>query len=128
MKDGVPVAVPSGTLMSFSELGDSDWHLGRVAFSPEDGATPPSFRKVGYPLQTRDTRNFRIELHLLIDAQGIPRDIQPAAGTDPKLAREAQKIVASWRFTPGDRNGQPAGVAATFDLVHGRATAISIRP
>lgn len=118
-KNGTPFTVPSGQLVSFNELPQFDWSLGRVAFELADGVTPPSFKKVDYPPRVGDRKAFTVPLRLVIDAQGVPRDIQAAGSVDPKLTRQAEQIVRGWRFTPGERNGQPAAVAASFDLVHG---------
>ena len=117
-KDGQLVAVRSKATMNFHQRPRSDWRLERAAFHTADGAARPVFVKADYPLPDGE-RFCRVGVHLIVDENGVPRDIQIDQTADAKMAKEVMGIVSRWRFTPGQKDGRPAAVEADFELAHG---------
>lgn len=67
-----------------------------------------------YPALARAARiQGPVLLHMTIDAQGIPTDVQVTSG-HPALQAEAVKAARLWRFVAASVNGQ--AVPATFQL------------
>jgi TonB family protein len=60
-------------------------------------------------------------LSLTIDKAGIPRNVPVTEGYDPKFDKKAIEIASSFRFKPGEKDGQPVDVPANFDLAIGRS-------
>ena len=122
-KDGHAIAIRSKRTVPFFDRrpANTAWHLAEAVFHPQTGDTRPVFLKAYYPemFGNFNSRGFAVSLSLTVDAQGIPREVHPAAGADAKAAKEAASIVAKWRFTPGLRDGQPVATAATFLLACG---------
>jgi outer membrane biosynthesis protein TonB len=121
VKDGQPIRVHSMRSIPFNQPISSEWHLGGAAFHVQKGDSRPVLSKADYPVSSGnpDLRPLGVLLNFTIDAQGIPRDIQAAASSDPKYAKHAAAILGKWRFTPGLRDGQPVALPATFLFAHG---------
>lgn len=79
----------------------------------------PIFLKAKYPSRRGVAGHAAIHLRLMIDKQGIPRDVQVVSGVNPELDRQAIQIVSGWRFQPGQKDGKPVDVPANLDLVLG---------
>src|ERR1017187_10025584 len=88
-KDGKPIEWKMSTDLSLTEDRSSDWSLGRVQFLPEEGASRPVFLKTKYPEPQGAQGRIVIPLHLTIDKEGIPRDIQVISPGIRKLDRMA---------------------------------------
>ncbi|HUI56461.1 MAG TPA: energy transducer TonB [Bryobacteraceae bacterium] len=125
-KDGKPIPLKASLTLSFSRRDDSDWHLGHVAFQPEQGASRPVFVKAGYPGSGGAKGNVTVCIRTMIDKQGVPRDVEVASPHDARLDKQAVDIVSGWRFQPGQKDGQPVDVPATFNLVHAVASRVVI--
>jgi TonB family protein len=132
-KDGKPVPMKMNVSLGFQQHWDSDWYLGAAAFHTPDGAARPILVKAKYPGSSPgsgpgssgDKRSLTVCLHLTIDKDGAPRDIQVASPQDPKLDKEAVTIAGAWRFRPGTKDRQPVDVPATFTLVHGTGNRVA---
>jgi TonB family protein len=75
--------------------------------------------KAEYPAASGDKRNASVCLHLTVDKQGLPGDVQVASPQDPFLDKQAVAIAGGWRFQPGAKNGKPVEVPAVLTLIHG---------
>lgn len=118
-KDGKPVPLKIKVTLPFQEHWDSDWHLAGALFQIPNDAVRPVVVKTSYPGSTGDHRSATVCVHLKVDKDGAPRDLQIPTPQDPRLDKEALEIVAAWRFRPGTKNHQPVDVPATLTLVHG---------
>lgn len=118
-KDGKPVPYKISVSVGFQEHWDSDWHLSAALFRTDPGVVRPILVKAAFPATSSDHRIVDVCLHLRIDKNGAPQEVQIASAKDPKLDKEAAAIVGGWRFRPGTQNGQPVDVPATLTLVHG---------
>jgi TonB family protein len=49
-------------------------------------------------------------LQLVVDADGLPRDIQVTRSLGMGLDEKAIEAVSKWRFEPARKNGQPVPV------------------
>ena len=62
-----------------------------------------------------------VEIALIVDTEGHPRNIRVARGLGMGLDEKAEEAVSKWRFKPGFRNGVPVNVMAlvlvTFRLL-----------
>jgi len=54
-------------------------------------------------------------LSLVIDEQGVPRDIRVIKSVGLGLDESAVSTVSQWRFAPGTRDNQPVRVASTIE-------------
>jgi outer membrane lipoprotein-sorting protein len=118
-KDGKPMPWKMGVNISVTGDGSSDWSLGRAQFLPEEGASRPVFLKTRFPGPQGAEGRIVVPIHLVIDKQGVPRDVEPVTPGMPKLDKMAVGMVNSWRFHPGLKDGSPVDVPANFDLVCG---------
>ena len=55
-------------------------------------------------------------LQVVIDENGVPRDIQVIRPLGLGLDQKAIEAVQKWRFKPGQKNGTPVPVAATIEV------------
>jgi TonB family protein len=66
------------------------------------------------PKYTRAARKKHLEeivvLCGIIDAEGVPQNLEVAKGIDPGLNAEAIKAVYEWRFNPAEKAGVPVAV------------------
>jgi TonB family protein len=57
-----------------------------------------------------------VSLSVVVDEQGIPRDIKVVRPLGLGLDERAIQAVARWRFRPGLKNGRPVRVRATVEV------------
>jgi TonB family protein len=57
-----------------------------------------------------------VSLSVVVDEQGIPRDIKVVRPLGLGLDERAIQAVARWRFRPGTKNGHPVKVRATVEV------------
>ena len=58
----------------------------------------------------------RVELEMIIDETGRPRNIRILKSLGLGLDEEAMKTAAKWRFKPGMKDGKPVPVMAFLDI------------
>lgn len=72
------------------------------------------------PAYTRAARNERIQgkvlLNLVVDPDGIGRDIVVTRGIDSGLDQNAVRAIRQWRFKPATRDARPVAVKATIQV------------
>ncbi len=72
------------------------------------------------PKYTKAAFDHRVQgnvgLSLVIDADGVPRDISVAKSLDPGLDASAIEAVKRWRFEPGKEVGQAVSTAANIEV------------
>jgi TonB family protein len=57
-----------------------------------------------------------VVLAVVVDPQGIPRDIKVIRPLGLGLDQKAVEAVQHWRFRPGTKNGKPVNVSATVEV------------
>jgi len=126
-KDGKPIPLKASLTFVFDGRAHSDWHLGHATYQLEQGASRPVFVKTRYPGSSGVKGNATVCVRAVIDKQGVPRNVEVASPHDTRLDKQAVEIVSGWRFQPGQKDGQPVAVPATFNLVHGGIEHVTIR-
>jgi TonB family protein len=91
-----------------------------VGTSQKQSAVPP---KVIYKEEPHYTKlafdrsiQGNVQISLVVDPDGLPRDITVTKSLDPGLDASAIETVKRWRFTPGRTNGQPVPVIANVEV------------
>ncbi len=113
VKDGKPVLVPC--TLSFS--------LGDVPSGPPgkySNITPPQIIHKVEPKYSKEAAKARLEgtvtLLVVVDREGVPRDIKVARPLGLGLDEAAIKAVRQWRFRPGIKDGKPVAVQAYIEV------------
>ena len=82
--------------------------------------TPPKVVSKVEPNYTDDARTAKIEgpvvLSLMIDPQGLPKNIRVTKSLDKGLDQEAIAAIEKWHFAPGIKDGKPVRAAATIQV------------
>jgi len=82
--------------------------------------TPPKVVSKVEPNYTDDARNAKIEgtvvLSLMIDPQGLARNIRVTRSLDKGLDEQAIAAIEKWHFAPGIKDGKPVRVVATIEV------------
>lgn len=69
---------------------------------------------------TNEARRERINgvclISLIVDAQGVPRNIHVHKSLDPGLDRNAMIAVGKYRFKPAIRDGEPVAVFVIMEV------------
>ena len=83
--------------------------------APDPGAdvTPP--RRIAgttvYPqIKGRERANGTVAIEMIVDEQGVPKDLNVVISAGPALDAAALESVRSWRFDPARQNGVPVRV------------------
>ncbi|MBZ5705620.1 MAG: energy transducer TonB [Acidobacteriia bacterium] len=88
--------------------------------NPPPCATPPRTIKAPNPKYSKEARKKKIAglvvLWLVVDANGLPRDIRVARSIGYGLDEEAIKAAKKWRFKPSTLNGQPVPVQINVEV------------
>lgn len=84
-----------------------------------DVSTPQIITKVE-PEYSEEARKAKYQgevmLQIVIDAQGVPRDIKVIRPLGMGLDEKAIEAVQHWRFRPAMKNGKPVAVQANIDV------------
>ncbi len=57
-----------------------------------------------------------VMLSIIVDTEGIPRNIKVIKGSKYGLTESAVEAVKQWRFKPGGKNGKPVRVRAVVEI------------
>lgn len=86
----------------------------------EAGVTPPRLLVDVNPKFTNKARKAKlsgtVEVGLMVDEQGVPRDVVVQKGLGMGLDEEAIKAVRQYRFFPAMKDGVPVKVALTIKV------------
>jgi protein TonB len=85
-----------------------------------DGVTAPKPTSRVDPSYTEDAKRAKIEgsvtLKIVVDRNGVPRDIEVVKPLDAGLDQNAITAVSQWRFEPGTKDGQAVDVIANIEV------------
>jgi TonB family protein len=72
------------------------------------------------PQYTQEARDAKLEgtvvLNIIVDADGLPRDVHVKVSLDEGLDRNAVKALEQWRFQPGMKKDKPVAVQAMVEV------------
>ena len=92
----------------------ADYHLG------EDDISAPRLISKVEPKYTNKARKAKLSgsvlLSIVVDPNGMPRDIKVVRPLGLGLDEEAIKAVTKWRFKPGQKNGKTVPVQAQVEV------------
>ena len=78
------------------------------------GVSPPRILIATDPLYPEEARAVGkqgiVVLAVVIDREGIPRDIKVKKSLAPEMDAEAVKAVRDWKFSPAMKDGKPVSV------------------
>ncbi len=90
------------------------------AYRPGGGVTNPVALYKPEPKYTEEARQAKIQgsvlLSLVVDENGIARNIKVARPLDPGLDQSAMDTLRQWKFRPGQKDGNPVAVAAQIEV------------
>jgi protein TonB len=85
-----------------------------------DGVTAPKPTTRVEPSYTEEAKRAKIEgsvtLRVVVDRNGVPRDIEVVKPLDAGLDEKARTAVSQWRFEPGTKDGQAVDVIANIEV------------
>ena len=85
-----------------------------------NGVSQPRLLSKVEPKYSDEARRAHIDavvvLHLVVGADGAPRDLKVQRGAGFGLDEQAIKAVEQWRFQPGAKAGVPVAVYATIEV------------
>ena len=86
----------------------------------DEGVTPPRLVVKHEPQYTEYAKNEKIEgtvlLSVLIDEDGLARDIDVVKSLEKGLDANAIAAVESWQFKPAQKDGKPVAVSARIEV------------
>jgi TonB family protein len=89
-------------------------------FKVGGGVSPPHASYTPDPEYSEEARKAKfmgtIVLFLVVDSSGGPADVQIIRPLGLGLDEKAVNAVSSWRFRPGEKDGQPVPVAITVEV------------
>ena len=53
---------------------------------------------------------------LVVDENGVPRNVKVVRSLDPGLDQKAIEAVQQWKFRPGQKDGNPVAVQAQIQV------------
>ncbi len=81
-------------------------------------APVPIFRPE--PKYTEEARKAKIQgavlLSLVVDTDGFTRNIKVVRSLEPTLDQQAIEVVGTWKFQPGQKDGQPVAVQSQIEV------------
>ena len=96
-------------LWGFQASEGPPYPVGNGVSAPVPIFTP----KPGYPEDMDGPVEGEVYLQVVIDEKGIPENVKVVKELYPKLDAQAVKVVKTWRFRPGMKDGEPVPVIAT---------------
>jgi TonB family protein len=123
MHDGKPVASPANIEMNFSMLvrNDTENRTGqraRLNFTLPPEATRPELIIGKLPGDPALPGDQSLRFHLIVDTQGVPKNVTTVESNDPAWEKIVQRVVQTWRFKPASLNGQNVSVEGIFEMQH----------
>jgi protein TonB len=70
----------------------------------------------------------KVIIEMIVDAKGVPQQVQVAQATHPLYVEPALNAVRQWRYRPALKNGQPVASQLTVPLEFRRDTSLDIIP
>ncbi len=108
-------ATPS-TKMSDAPDSVSQEHI----YSVKEGAGPPRVTyspDPDYPTKGRnDKKGGTVVLRLVVDRDGLPRDVEVVRNLSPGFDQAAVNAVKKWRFAPGTKDGKSVAVQINVEI------------
>src|SRR5690349_2433859 len=114
--------LPAFALLAFSTRepqafgGEAEEDIARVG----PGVTAPKRTYKIEPQNTRAALDARIQgtilLEMIIDENGVPRDISVLSPVGFGLDERAVDCVSQWRFKPGMKDGRPVKIRANVEV------------
>ena len=90
------------------------------AYRPGGGVTNPVALYKPEPKYTEEARQAKIQgsvlLSLVVDENGVARNIKVVRPLDPGLDQKAVDAVRQWKFKPGQKDGRPVAVTAQIEV------------
>lgn len=94
--------------------------LGKMNMFREPGMTMPRLVSKKEPVYDEASRRARIEgtvvLYVVIDANGVPSEINVYRHLTPGLDASAIESVKQWHFTPATKDNQPIAIGAMIEV------------
>jgi TonB family protein len=91
-----------------------------LAFSVADAQDAPKIVSRSEPQYSEEARKARLEgkvlIVLVVGDDGTPRDVRVSRPLGFGLDEEAVERVRAWRFSPGQRAGNPVPVVTTIEV------------
>jgi TonB family protein len=91
-----------------------------TAYRPDGGITNPAAVFRPEPKYTEEARQAKIQgsvlLSLVVDENGVARNIKVVRSLDPGLDQSAVDTVRGWKFMPGEKDGRPVAVMAQVEI------------
>jgi TonB family protein len=92
----------------------------QVPFRAGGGVSPPHVSYAPDPEYSEEARKAKymgtVVLYLVVDSSGTPADVQIMTPLGLGLDEMAVRAVSSWRFRPGEKDGQPVPVAINVQV------------
>jgi TonB family protein len=113
----MPMAVFAGLVFAFVTAGS----LGAErVYSVGGDVTGPAVIRQIEPRHTDAARRAKLQgtvhLKLVVDSNGVARDIVVTQGIDSGLEANTLQALRQWRFRPATRNARPVAVRANIDV------------
>jgi protein TonB len=94
--------------------------FGGGAYRIGGGVSPPAVLSKVEPEYSEEARKAKwqgmVVLQLVVDANGLPKDMKVVHSLGLGLDAKAMEAVAKWRFKPGMKDGKPVPVIATIEV------------
>lgn len=85
---------------------------------------PPNFPRI----MQKARIDGKVIIEMIVDAKGVPQQVQVAQATHPLYVEPALNAVRQWRYRPALKNGQPVASQLTVPLEFRRDTSLDIIP
>ena len=125
MSDGKPVEVVSQILVvllpSRTAPAAAAGPKPRTAPAAAPKVVPPVILTKVEPEYTAEAHAVKfsgaVKLSLVVDEQGVPREVKVVRGAGFGLDEKAVEAVRKWTFRPGTRDGKPVAMPAMVDAI-----------
>jgi TonB family protein len=119
VRNGIPRDTSATVEVNFNMPGEDGWRLVRASFRTPEGATRAVLASAPYTILVQPPEAGGATVHLEIDENGVPRQVEgrPFPGRD--YSRQAAGIVRRWRFAPAMSEGKPVRSTADFVMATG---------
>ena len=111
--------VPPASRNSQTSAASSEASADRI-YSLKDGVTPPHTIYSPNPKYPEGARKAHYQgvvvLWVVVDRDGLPRDIIVARSLRPDLDKAAVDAVKKWKFAPATKDGQPVAVRVNVEV------------
>src|SRR6185437_2582685 len=90
----------------------------RLNFTLPPDATRPELIIGKLPADPTVPGDQSLRFHLVVDAQGVPKNVTTVESDDPAWEKIVQRVVQTWRFKPASLNGRNVAVEGIFEMQH----------